>query len=323
MENSGLTPSEQAFFESGGQTAPDAVETTSSEATENESQVTQDSGVEQTQQTQQTEQAQAESAQQTTEQKQDKQDKPEKMVSIHALHQARMENKEMRQKLENMERTFQEFQKRFAPPEPQIPTVDVDPIAHFQARTQQLEQTIQEMNKRLESGDHEQRQREQQSQFARQVYTLESQFKAQTPDYDEATLFLKQGMYNDLLNRGALPDEIPAMIDNQIGAMARQMLQVGMNPAQVAYHMAQSRGFKSKSAQEAEQRQAQEQAQQRAQQQQQNQQKIESINKGQSAAKSLSSTGGQGKGELTLEALAEMDADELDKHWAEIQKLAR
>ena len=49
--------------------------------------------------------------------------------------------------------------------------------------------------------------------------------------------------------------------------------------------------------------------------------KIAQINKGQIASKSLSSTAGKTKPELTLEAMLSMDDSELEDNWSKIKKL--
>lgn len=305
-ENSGLNAAEQAFFDNGGATDPESGDEATSETHQGESQKETSSGEEKTQ-------APEAATPPAPEPKQEK----EKTVPLAALHQARMEIKEIRERNAKMEQMFQKLveQKQQAE-QPQIPAVDVDPLAHFSMRNQQLEQSIQKLTQTQQQWEQQQAQQAQETQFQRQITALESEFKRSNPDYDDATIYLKTQIANDLQERGASNEEIHASINSQMRTMVIQASNAGINPAQLAYYMAQAKGYKSKTAappQNIESTQ-QELAQESAA-------KIAQINKGQQAAKSLSSTGGKSKPELTLEAMAEMDDAELEKHWGQIKKL--
>lgn len=296
-EDIGLTPSETAFFESGGETAPESVESTSSETTENESQEVQN-------------ESSTEDAAVETKAPEQKQEKQEKTVPLAALHQARSEIKEMREKYAKMEQVFQRFaQMQEQAEQPKLPSLEENPVAYFEARNQQLEQTIHQLKETQQQFEARQAQEAQEAQFRYAVQAVEAEFAKTNPDYPDATHYLRSEIYQDALNRGATPQEAEASLLQQMRVMIVNAAQVGINPAQMVYHMAQARGFKTKQVEAPKQ------------EQQSPSEKIASINKGQAAAKSLSSTGGKGKAELTLEAMAEMDDDELAKHWGQIKKL--
>ena len=313
-ETSGLSPAETAYFESGGQTNPESVESTSSETTESSSQETQSST-----QTSGEEQTQTEVKQET---KPEPQQKQEKTVPLAALHQARAEMKELKAQKERMEQLFQQLvqerqQTGRQQEQPQIPSLETDPVNHFAYKNQLLERQLAEERQHREQWQRDWEQRQQQTiqeqQFRSHVARLENEFASNTPDYQDATNYLKQSIANDLEMRGVDPADIPAYINQQIHVMTVQAIQTGMNPAQLAYHMAQARGFRPPVKEQP----------QNTQKQVTNEEKIANINKGQSAAKSLSATGGKGKPDLTLESLAEMDADDLEKHWKDISKMMR
>lgn len=295
-EDIGLTPSETAFFESGGETAPETVESTSSETTENESQEVKNES----------------STEDTAVETKAPEQKQEKTVPLAALHQARSEIKEMREKYAKMEQVFQRFaQMQEHAEQPKLPSLEENPVAYFEARNQQLEQTIHQLKETQQQFEARQAQEAQEAQFRYAVQAVESEFAKANPDYADAIYHLRSQIYQDALNRGATPQEAEASLMQQMHVMIINAAQVGINPAKMVYHMAQVRGFKSKQAE----------PQRQEQHAQSSAEKIASINKGQAAAKSLSSTGGKGKAELTLEAMAEMDDDELAKHWGQIKKL--
>lgn len=248
----------------------------------------------------------------------------EKTVPLAALHQARAEIREtkerftqLEQRNAQMERVFQQFMAQQEQAQaPQIPAADADPIAHFTMTQQQLQNQIQHLQQQLQAQgqqtqqqwqEHQQQQQvaQQQQQFVNRVNHSVNEFKQTHADFDEASNYLKEQLANDLALQGV--ENVNAAVDQQIVALVHSAMNVGLSPAQLAYQMAMSRGYKQKQAAPA------------APAGQDNAGKIAQINKGQAAAKSLSSTGGKGKAELTLEAMAEMSDEELSKQWDQIR----
>lgn len=276
-EISALTPSEEAFFESGGETAPEETASTETENTE------------------------AEARTEVTETKPEaKEDRPEKMVSIHALHQARMENREMREKMAKMEKLFQDMQQR---PQVQLPEFEQDPATHLKLTTQQQQERIEQLSQTLEQQQRQTEEQRQDQQLRTQFAQVEAEFSKTVPDYPHATHYLANTLSQQLYEQGYSQEQIGPMVYNQFKNWVLQAAQAGLNPAHFAYETAKARGYRPQPTQGT------------------NKEKIESINKGQSAAKSLSSTSGKGEPELTLEAMAEMSEDDLAKNWHKIQKL--
>lgn len=273
----GLTASEEKFFESGGETEIDEV-----------------------QEEQSTDESPSNTAE--SEVKEVVEEKPrqdERKVPLAALHQSRQELKEAKAKMEKMEAIFQRFQQdQRAAQEPQLPSREENPVGYFETKIEQLQREQREFQQQQKEYVEREQAKQQEHHFYNAVKSVESEFASKTPDYFEAAEFLKQQIANDLYNRGTDESEIQGAVTQQMQIMIAQAANVGINPAQLAYDMARTRGFKGKQAAATGAVD-----------------KIDSINKGQKVAKSLSSTSGKSSHEITLESMLEMDDEELEKHW--------
>lgn len=283
-EVSALTPNEEAFFESGGQ----------DDSGLNEQESSTEAKAEQQESEQQAEQAQPAP-------------KPEKTVPLAALHQARMENKELRQRTERMEQTFNKLLERVQQgQQQQLPDPAQDPVGFIQLRDQQYQQELEALRGQMQQTQEQRQQQEQDLQFFSQVQSVESQYAAANPDYPDAARFLQQHIVEGFINQGYSQQEAIDRMYKQVRGMIQIATHMGMNPAQVGHTLAKSVGYAAKAP---------------VDQNKVNAEKIAQINKGQVAAKSLSTQGGAGKAAITLEALAEMDPEEMEKHWDQIKKL--
>ncbi len=282
-ENSGLTPSEEAAFENGGTTDPESGDAVDDEveSTGGEAENTPK------------ESAPAEPAPKV------------KMVPHAALHEARMEAKETRERMAKMEQTFQQIQQRIQQQnQPQIPDINDDAVGHFVAKQQQLEQQQQQIVQYQQQQFEQQQAQQQENNFRNQLSSIESQFAQSNPDYSQASDFLRTSIQKDFEMMGMTAQAASAATYNQLKFMIIQAAEAGNNPAEQAYAVAKARGY---GRQENTGNAALN--------------KIANIKNGQNAAKSLSGTSGKGESGITLEALAEMDADELEKNWHKIAKL--
>lgn len=282
-----LSPSEEAFFESGGTTDPGLNDDQSGGG---------DGGGQQQDGTQADPNAQ----------QADPANKPEKMVPLNALHQARHELREAKARSDRLEQTFQQLLRiQQGQGQQQIPDRDADPIAYFDARNTQLEQQIQQLNEANQQAAQQTQQQHQERQFIQVVNQAEAQFAAANPDYNQAAQFLQQHLVEGFVNQGYSQQEAVNGMLGQVRGMIQNFLQLGLNPAEMGYAIAKARGYQTKAATDPNKA---------------NGEKIAQLNKGQAAARSLSTAGGAGKPAITLEALAEMDPAELEKHWGEVKK---
>lgn len=285
-EISSLTPSEEAFFESGGETAPE----NNVEATP-DAQIAPDSAS--ATQDQQKEEPRSQESQPV--------EQHEKKVPLAALHEARRETRELREKMARMEQIFQRLQEQSRQVE--VPSIDDNPVGHFQVVQHQLEERIARNERASQEFHRQQAEQAENSRLAAQFNAVEVEFAKETPDYFKAAEYLDKHVSEQLYAQGYSQQEVAAYAFQTFKNWIGTAINAGMNPAHFLYESARARGY-SPPPQQAT-----------------NLSKIAAINKGQQASKSLSTTGGKGSGELTLEAIAEMSPEELDKNWHKIQHL--
>jgi hypothetical protein len=152
-----------------------------------------------------------------------------------------------------------------APKAPVIPDINEDPIGHFQAKTALLEQQLAEVRGTTTKTQEQIAAERQHNQFWGEISAQESEFKARTPDYTEATTFLETARMKEL--QIMFPDDAPGAIqlaqENKLGSVeelrwamlnadrisiAQQAKRVGVNAGQLYYNLAQHRGYAPKSA---------------------------------------------------------------------------
>jgi hypothetical protein len=152
-----------------------------------------------------------------------------------------------------------------APKAPVIPDINEDPIGHFQAKTALLEQQLAELHGTTTKTQQQMTAERQHQQFWSEIGAQETEFKARTPDYTEATTFLETARMKEL--QIMFPDDAPGAIqlaqENKLGSVeelrwamlnadrisiAQQAKRVGVNAGQLYYNLAQHRGYAPKSA---------------------------------------------------------------------------
>lgn len=131
----------------------------------------------------------------------------------------------------------------------------------------------------------------------RQVHALEQQYRSSRPDYDAAVSFLQERKLAEYQAAGFTPDEAMARFTNDARDLTTRSLDVGRNPAEVAYQMARTLGF------EAGEKPSPKAAK-----------KLEDI--AQASGATLASTSGAESrdGTLTADELASMSEDEFNEY---------
>jgi hypothetical protein len=273
-----LTPEENAFFESGGQTPPEKPATeqqqTQTEPTEGKDKVSGKDG---------------------------EQEKAEKVVPLGALHEERGKRKALEQRLRDIEIQNARYAERFKvieevgskkePAEP--PDIATDPLGHLQHISAELGQTKQ----KLSTIEQQEQARDLQTRVVGAYAQDAARFKAETPDFSDAYGYLVDSRVKEYQLIGHQDPVSAAQADEfQIVQMA---LQQGKSPAEIIYGLAKTRGFQGKAPEKAQEKPAAE--------------KLAQIDKGQQANKSLASAGGSaGADEMTAQQLLEMPMDEFE-----------
>ena len=150
----------------------------------------------------------------------------------------------------------------------------------------------------------EARQRESQEvqSLTKEFSDHEAEFREETPDYDDAVKYLRENRVKELILFGYPENEAINLFAQEVFATLRDTKQRGLNPAQVAYGLAKQRGYAGKVAGAT---------------------MLDTIAKGQSAAKTLSGGGGKGNGELTVEAVGNLKGAAFDTAFAKLMSQER
>lgn len=194
-----------------------------------------------------------------------------------------------------------------APDEP--PDPEADPVGAIAWATQQVQAYRQ--------AQAEQQQREAQiAQHQQQLQSLEAQmgefeadFALETPDYYDATAFLRESRTKELMGFGLNQQQATQQMLQELAGLVQNALQRGIDPAAQAYGVAKMRGFGQQSPQQAQPN------------------PMDAIRKGQQAAKTMSNVGGQPADEINLEMLNSMELPPLgaksignDKYLAGVER---
>lgn len=230
-----------------------------------------------------------------------------KTVPQGALHAEREKRKAVQAELEAAKQQLAAIarmreQTNARKPEP-LPEAD-DPAAmeHLRARLAETEQrTVRmEQQRELDAADYAETQ-----QLYGVMASAEAAFRAQQTDYDDAISYLAQARAKELTRYGMSPPQINQVLSEEAAEIARTAIQQGMNPAELAYGIAQDRGYRPTQAEAAPPAKQGGAAA-----------TLEAIAKAQGASKSLGAGGGSSGAVLTAEAIAAMDADEFEKLYA-------
>lgn len=222
---------------------------------------------------------------------------PPGMVPQQALHQERERRKEIERQAQETQRTLAELQAKFealtAPKEQ--PIVVPDPVLQPEAFKQWQIDQIRAHAQKLAEVEQRSQEAVQETQLMQRLNHDVAQFKATTPDYDNAFQHAVKGRQDELAFYGYSQEQIAAQIEVDVRALVQQAYTAGKNPAELFYTYAKMRGYAPQAA-PAPQAAAQVQAFAEAQRQTQ----------------SLAPAGGPSNdGGMTLEAFAKMSEAEM------------
>lgn len=197
-------------------------------------------------------------------------------------------------RLDVLQQTYGRQQPQAEPEQPKaLPSVMEAPLDHIEQQRRELDEIRQWRQQQEQQGQITQAKQ----QFLGHVQARENEYRASTPDYDAAINHLRADRAAELAEAGYAPEQCNQIIDGEAMAIADWSLRQGRNPAEVWYKMAARRGYKAG---------AQEQA---------SVEKLQTIERGQQAGRSLSQAGGAtAGGKVSLERLLAMD----DRDFAKI-----
>ena len=261
----------------------------------------------------------------------------EKVVPYGALHEERAKRKEIQVQLqanqqqlqEQQERTqrlenaFQRAMQKMQPEKPE-PTFEDDPIEAARIKIEKLEEDN-------NVAKQERAEREQYARIQNEVKTTvedyrskAAEFEKENPDFQEVYAELVGMRMKEYIALGYDEQTASNICRQEEYEIITRANQQGVNPASRLYELAKVRGIQAKPATAATDKAATQNA---------NAKKMDQLEKGLQAGKSLSNTSGgsasNANDEFSLEAIAAMNDDELDtfiaskKNWASIGKNMR
>ena len=190
------------------------------------------------------------------------------------------------------------------PQTPQIPDFAQDPVGHLAARLQHSERALAQvagyLGQQRQQGDQERNMR---ALEARAV-ALEGEFRAKTPDYDDAVRHLITGRHRELEMAGYRdPAERQLILAEEARMLVAKAMQDGSDPAQMTYEIAKLRGYAP--AQGQQQPQAPSATD-----------RMQTIARGQQQARTLSTVSGAEPNAITGRTVANWSDAEFEK-WLE------
>lgn len=206
----------------------------------------------------------------------------EKHVPLAALHEERSRRKELQSKVERMEQTFQQLVQSVKKPE--TPSFEDDPIQSLKQETDAVKQYLQQQIEQNNATQNYQN-------LVNTYRNHAAEFTKTTPDFADAYKFISEQRQAEYIAAGYSPqDAYTLLLQDEMGIVDKA-LKDEVNPAERIYSLAKVRGYKA--AEKA--------------------QKMDVVEKGIKAGKSLSSASGVSDGEVTLESLADLPSDEFNK----------
>lgn len=288
-----LTPSEAAYFESGGTTEVEAPQADSSSGDDSASV---DAGSEQ--------------------QKGSERKAPPGYVDQKALDEERTRRKERDRENRQLSEQLAELRGKFSIIEKlqsgsQDNTQELTPETDIFGFAKKTHESVDEIRKRLDAQEMQDRQRAEQDAIVGRYQVDAAKFAQANPDFGSAYNYLLTARANELVAMGYdNPTDIHNALVSDEMAIAQMALGRDKSPAQMIYELAQQRGYKKPQADKSGDAAA----------------RLDTIERGQNANKSLSNTGGtSGDGDITAAMLLKMPNDEFEawceKHPAKAKKI--
>lgn len=154
----------------------------------------------------------------------------------------------VQQKIQALESELAALKNPPKPPEPE-PDFAEDPKAYIDRANAKVLDAVRSLEKQGGEQLTAQREQLQQVQLVNAVVASEDAFRATTPDYEDARLYVRNLRANQLaLIPGATQDSIVQQIYAEERQMAAQLLQRNINPAQYLYQFAKASGYAGKAA---------------------------------------------------------------------------
>jgi hypothetical protein len=156
--------------------------------------------------------------------------------------------KKAQERLETLFRNAQQPAAAAQPAQPKIPSLEEDPIGHFQAQNEELRRKLEDTERWRKSQEQASQQENQAQQISTEVRRLENEFAKAKPDYYQAHEHLQNAWKAEAMAIGIPEDQIPDAIRARAIETVQIAARLNRNPAEVAYQRAQALGYKGPQA---------------------------------------------------------------------------
>lgn len=243
--------------------------------------------------------------------KQEEKPQVRKVVPLAALHEERKARQALEKQAqewalerqrysERMSKLEQMFQQQNAP---KAPEKDQDPIGYFDHKTGNVESDLKATKEQLNQLVQQQTQAQREQQFMQWYSNQAREFVKEAPDFGDAYEHFITSWKEEIAEYG-LSD--PNIALAELRRIERQIVETaarsGLNPARAIYNAAKKRGYGGKKASDAE--------------------KMETLQKGTQAAKSLTG-GGSPENPPSVKDLLEMSDEDFDKNFDKVMNPRR
>lgn len=180
---------------------------------------------------------------------------------------------------------------------------DEDPISDIEGVKKALKLFMARQQAEAEAERTTNARQTQQQRFMADMISQEKEFREEKADYDDAAKYLRESIEFELEQQGLKGDELKRALSGELFGMAQRAMAANLNPAEVAYTLAGKRGYKPGDAKVVQDKSA---AVDKAVE------KVQTLNKGQQAGRSLSAVGGKsGDNDITPSSVAKLSGKEL------------
>jgi hypothetical protein len=231
------------------------------------------------------------------------QPRPERMVSLAALHAERSRRKQIDQEYRRTQQELAELRGKFSVieslnlPSQGKPADEPTPESDIVGYAKKIGETVEQVQKRLDDQSAAEQASAEQYRLVNAYRADAARFEAQAPDFRAAYDHLLQSRAAELQAIGYTdPQILQEALQADEFAVAHMALSRGQSPAELLYALAQQRGYRRADGARSN-----------------GAARLQTIERGQAANKSLSNTGGAaGEGEMTAEQLIKMPMDEFE-----------
>lgn len=227
-----------------------------------------------------------------------------------ALKEEREEKKRLKRELqeyrEKNERELGEMREKFRvwteavqkSQEAPQPKFEDDPANHLKSELEMTKKELADLRQFRAQYTQATQQQQAIQKFQQDLNSYEVQYSQETPDYPEAAAYIGKLWQAEIELAGVPQEQIGNAYFFKVAQFANAAIRRGDNPAEAVYELAKRAGYQRK---EVEKPAAE--------------QKIENIQKGQEASKSLGS--GKADADFSLESLAAMSPEDIDRFVAD------